>query len=60
MIKEMPNDATEMQKVWQFTAAMMLCDHTVESNAVEARFVITGLIYGDKQNGDWEVIIRKK
>ena len=56
----MPNDATEMQKVWQFTAAMMLCDHTVESNAVEARFVITGLIYGDKQNGDWEVIIRKK
>ena len=60
VIKEMPDDATEMQKVWQFTAAIMLCNHTIESNAEEAKFIITGLTYGDKQNGDWEVIIRKK
>jgi len=54
------NSADQLRRSYDFAAALLLCCSTADQNGTELTLTLDGVTEGDREVGDWEVIVRKK
>jgi len=53
------NSSKERERMWWYSAALLLCNLAADANADKFIQEITGLSHGDKPLGDWRITLER-